>query len=393
MAQSTNSDEDVTVGIAEIIERLHWEPYQKQLVQLLSSPDTLLSDFAAQILLQRPEHVDTATLISDFDRQPIRTRRLYCVLLSSLPQQTEATRSALLKAAQSPDAGVRWQAMLVFGNAHWEVNPPIGAITEGLKDTNQYVAAAAVRTLARVGATNLAPLLLSNLEICLQSPSLPPEMQQQQAAVITQERQDYRPVGGTHPGLGNLLDSDGLGIRLRLGLEPSANAPRMSAMRLPPRPFNLPTHNYDLATALIEALGDLGYLPASNELFKLSGTDYDAEATHALAKLAPDRLADKLIATAKDQKLDSYLREKAMITLSSIAATNRVRELVSLLDDTTPIEYSRPLPGPQWRICDRAAVTISVLLGWENRMSPIYIPQEQRDETMKRVRDWAKQAQ
>jgi hypothetical protein len=50
--------------------------------------------------------------------------------------------------------------------------------------------------------------------------------------------------------------------------------------------------------------------------------------------------------------------------------------------------------GQEWRICDRAAVTISsILLGWENLMAPIYIPQVHRGETMKRVRDWAKQAQ
>ncbi len=394
MAESTNSDEDVTVGIGEIIERLRWEPYQRQLIQLLASPDTLVSDFAAQILLQRPESLDTATLISGFDNQPTRARRLYCVLLSSVPQQTEATCKALLQAMQTSDAGVRWQAMLAIGNAHWKNEPPITALAGGLKDTNQYVAAAAARSLARLGATNMAPALMSQLEACLQPPRLSLEVQRQQAQAISHDRErNYRPVGGTHPGLGDLLDSEHLELHIQLGRDVGANAGRMAAMRLPPRPFNLPTHTYDLATALIEALGDLRYAPAVDELFKLRGTDYDAEATRALAKLAPDRLTSELLTTALDKQIDSYMREKAMITLGNISATNRVRDLVPLLDDTTPIVYSRPLPGPEWRVCDRAAATIAILLGWENGRLPIYVRPEQRAETMNRVRDWAKQAQ
>ncbi|MGO8836706.1 MAG: DUF3160 domain-containing protein [Limisphaerales bacterium] len=390
MAESTNSDEDVTVGITEIIERLQWEPYQKQLIRLLASPDTLLSDFAAQILLQRPEKLDVATLISGFDSQPIRARRLYCVLLSSIPQQTEATCKALVSASQSPDAGVRWQAMLAIGNARWKEESPITVLSGGMRDTNKNVAAAAVRSLARLDVTNMAPTLMNYLEISLQSPPLSPETQQQQAEAITIEQaRIYRPVGGTHPGLGNLLDSDNLELRIRTGREVSANSKRMAATRLPPRPFNLPTHNFDLTTALIEALGDLGFTPATDELFKLRGTDYDAEATRALAKLAPDRLTGELLATVLDKQIDSYVREKALVTLCAISATNRVRDLVPLLDDTTPIEYSRPLPGPEWRVCDRAAITIAILLGWENRMQPIYMRPEQRDETMKKVREWA----
>ena len=390
MAESKNSDEDVTVGIAEIIERLQWEPYQKQLIRLLASPDTLLSDFAAQILLHQPDKLDTAKLISGFDTQPTRVRRLYCLLLGNIPQQAETTRKALMKASRDPDAGVRWQAMLAIGNAHWKDEPPIAVLSGGMQDTNQYVAAVAVRSLARLGVTNLAPVLMSRLEVCLQTPSLSPETQQQQAEAITIERaRVYRPVGGTHPGLGNLLDSEYLELDIRTGREVNANAKRMAAKRLPPRPFNLPTHNFDLTTALIEALGDLGYTPATDELFKLRGTDYDAEATRALSKIAPDRLTGELLATALDKQIDSYVREKALVTLCSISATNRVRDLVPLLDDTTPIEYSRPLPGPEWRVCDRAAITIATLLGWENRMQPIYMRPEQREETMKKVREWA----
>jgi hypothetical protein len=167
----------------------------------------------------------------------------------------------------------------------------------------------------------------------------------------------------------------------------------MATLRLPPRPINFPTHNYNLTDALIEALGDLRYAPAADELFKLRGTDYDAAATRTLSKLAPDQLASELLTTAKDKQIDSYMREQALVTLCNISATNHVRDLIPLLDDTTLIVYSRTLPGPEWRICDRAAETIAILLGWENRMSLIYVRPEQREEMMNRVRNWAKQSQ
>ena len=144
---------------------------------------------------------------------------------------------------------------------------------------------------------------------------------------------------------------------------------------------------------MIEGLGDLGYTPAADELFKLRGTDYDAEVTRALNKLVPERLTKELLAAAKNRELDSYLRERAMVTLGAISATNCARSLVPLLDDVTPIVYSRPLPGQEWRICDRAAVTIALVLGWEQPIMLRYVRPEQREDLMKRVRTWATEPQ
>src|SRR5258708_4614741 len=160
-----------------------------------------------------------------------------------------------------------------------------------------------------------------------------------------------------------------------------------AAMRLPPQLFNFPAHNYDLANALIEALGDLGYAPAADDLFKLRGTDYDAAATRALSRIVPDQLAAELLATAKDKQVDGYLRERALVTLCNFSMTNRVRDLVPLLDDTTPIIYDRPLPGPEWRICDRAAVSIALMLNWEHPIMLQHLAPQQRDELIKRARE------
>jgi hypothetical protein len=33
---------------------------------------------------------------------------------------------------------------------------------------------------------------------------------------------------------------------------------------------------------------------------------------------------------------------------------------------------------------------MAILLGWEHRMTPVYFPQEKRDDTMRRVREWTK---
>lgn len=261
------------------------------------------------------------------------------------------------------------------------------ALLDTLNDANQFVGAAAAYSLARLGATNTAPALLAKLKTILASTNTAVEILERQAREISQ---DFR---GEENHAVNVLDPDHLELRLYVDSHVAANVKRMSAMRLPPRPFNLPTHNYGLAAALIESLGDLQYAPAAEELFKLRGTDYEAAATEALNKLAPDRLTGQLLATAQDKQIDSYLREKALVAFCNLSATNRVRELIPLLDDTTPIEYSRPLPGPEWRICDRAAQTIAILLGWQNRMMPIVIRPEDREETMTRVREWAKQAQ
>jgi hypothetical protein len=100
-------------------------------------------------------------------------------------------------------------------------------------------------------------------------------------------------------------------------------------------------------------------------------------------------LTAQLLAAAKDKNTDSYLREKAMVTLYRVWATNHVCDLVPLLDDATPIIYDRAQPDNEWRICDRAADTIAGLLGWEERLLA-YATAQQRDALLTRVKEWAK---
>ncbi len=378
---------DVVDGIAEIIGNLSWQTRQKQMVELLASPDTILAKAMARIFIEQPASLDTTLLTAGYAHQSPRTRRIYCAILSHQPHQTEATRKLLLQAMQDPVAGVRWQAALGLGKVGGNDPQIQTALLTAVNDTNQFVGAVAAYSLTRLGATNAAPALFEKLKVTLATNNTPIDPLAGQAAEIRQEFQ------GDENHAVHVLDTDNMGLRLYVNAEVTANVRKRAVMRLPPRPFDLPIHNYDLAYALIEALGNLRYAPATDELFKLSGTDYEGVATSALGKLAPARLTDQLLTTAKDKQLDSYLREKALVTLCNIQATNCVRDLVPLLDDTTPIVYSPPMRlGTKWQVCDRAAVTIATLLGWENRMAPVYFPQQKRDETMTRVRDWAKQS-
>ena len=379
---------DVVDGIAEIIGNLPWQTRQKQMVELLASPDTILAKAMARIFIDQPMALDTTLLTAGYAHQQPRTRRIYCAILSHQPQQTHATRKLLLQAMQDPVAGVRWQAALALGKVGGNDPQIQTALLMAINDTNQFVGAVAAYSLTRLGATNAAPALFEKLKVTLATNSTPIELLSSHAFEIQQE---FR---GDENHAIHVLDSDNMGLRLYVIAEVTANVRKRAGMRLPPRPFDLPIRNYDLAYALIEALGDLRYAPATDELFKLSGTDYEGVATAALGKLAPTRLTEQLLVTAKDKQVDSYLREKALVTLCNLSATNCVRELIPLLDDTTPITYSPPMRlAVDWQVCDRAAVTIATLLGWENRMAPVYYPQEKRAETMTRVRDWAKQTQ
>jgi len=373
---------DIVDGMGEIISRLPWESEQKRFIALLASPDNVLAHASARVLLSRPPSVDTAALVAGFAKHPPRARRLSCVILSRLPQQTDAMHKLFLQALRDPADGVRWQAALAVGKSKWKEVESQSALLRTLNDTNEIVGVAAAYSLAKLAATNAAPALFARLKERLQSPPTASEEMSPQVRAIVQDTR------GEENHADELLNVDNLTLRLERTV--TRIMQQRAGQRVPPMPLDFPTHNYNLADALIEALGDLAYPPAVDELLKLRGTDYDAEATRALAKLAPDRLTSELLATARDKQIDSYVRERALVTLGNTSATNRVRDLVPLLDDTTPIEYSRPLPGPAWRVCDRAAQTMAILLGWEHPMTLRFARPDQRDEVITRAREWAK---
>jgi len=281
--------------------------------------------------------------------------------------------------------GVRWQAALAIGKSGWYDEQSRAALLSALDDTNEFVGAAAVHALAKLHATNTCPMLLTKLKARIAQPAIVSEERSPEALAVVEG------IRGEENHAKGILDEDNLTLKIDMTITEIMQ--KRATLRTPPLPIDVPSHNYNIADAIIEALGDLGDLPAADQLFALRGTTYDAEATRTLGKLAPDRLADELLKVAQDKKVDSYLREKAPIALGKSSATNRVRELIPLLEDTTVIEYSRPMPGAQIRLCDRAASTIGILLGWEdNRMSHMFLRPEEQERTLTRARQWAKEA-
>ena len=143
--------------------------------------------------------------------------------------------------------------------------------------------------------------------------------------------------------------------------------------------------------ALIEALGNLHYQPAEERIFGLLDGLHSASAAKALKQLAPQKLAQRLEAEACDQKADASSRDRALQLLATPPATGSVTALIPLLDDTAIVPGIRPMPGREWRICDRAAETISGLLGRPLRMSPAQSPEE-RDQQIEQIRQSVKAA-
>ena len=382
--QYANCIPDIVTGLSDIFARLPWESHQREIFPLLSSPYAPIADEAARVLLQKPAELDQAALVSGVNSNLSRTRRLYCVLLASLPEQTESTGKMLLRMLASQDEGERWQAALAIGRANWRTSPPVDALVHCLNDSNQFVAAAAVHSLAQLGATNVAPVLMSKLGNCLESEAPSAEETKRQAKAIKEQIDSN---SGRVTGI-RILDPDFLSLFMHV---PLARGQRRPAFRIgiPPEPGkSLEDVDSGLASSLIQSLGTLRYRPAEDALFKLLGTDHETAVVLALQKLAPDRLENQMLATALDKQTDPLRREEAMAYLCSLGATNQLRNLIPLLDDQTKIVYQRNRLHLEWRICDQAADTIAGLLGWRERFHSSASP-AQREAFIAQVRTWA----
>jgi HEAT repeat protein len=363
--------EPVLDGIAQAIARLHWEPDQRELLALLEKDDGAEAQIIASILLQRPEGLDAVFLSTNFAHAPARARRVYCALLSRLPQ-TEQTRDALLRALTDPEPAVRWEAATVLGVGAGNAPPKTGPLLQRLSDENDYVAAVAASALGRINATNSAPALLANLEERLQKPepSLE-ELRKQNEAV-----RDF-PLNAaleqTRALPNGQMPFDGLRMR-RFGGAMALHGDESPAV-----------------AALIEVLGDLHYQPAEDRIFGLLDGPHATSAAKALKQLAPERLFRRLLAEACDKKADAPSRDRALVLLGTPPASGSAAELVPLLDDTTIVPGRRPMPGREWRICDRAAETISTLLGRSVRIIPMQTT-DQRDVQIEQIRQSLKAA-
>jgi HEAT repeat protein len=358
-------------GIAAAIAKLKWEPLQEKLLALIDKDDGIRAGAVASILLQRPEWLDAAALSTNFDRSATRSRRVYALLLGRV-QPTGQTRATLLRALGDDAPGVRWQAVLAVGEASWDVAQKIPPLLDRLNDSNELVAAAAACSLGKIGAASVAPVLFSNLEQRLEAPAPGAGALQEQCEAV----QDN--ILGNINGQSNPFDPDNL-----LG---RAQTPRMRRFAMDVRrdPFTV-------VTALIEALGDLHYQPAADTILGLLDGRNANSAAKALRKLAPEKLAVRLITIASDKAALPQARDDALLLLSDTAGASPMAGLIPLLDDHTVVPGIRLMPGREWRICDRAATTLAALMGRPVRMAPM-MPTEQRDEQIEQIRQWLKSA-
>jgi hypothetical protein len=366
-------DEPVADGITSAIAKLHWEPHQRELLALLEKNDGVEARMVAPILLRRPEGLDADFLSTNFDHATARARRVYCVLLSRVPQ-TDQTRKTLLHALSDPAPAVRWEAVTVVGAASEPALQKTGPLLERLSDDNEYVAAAAASALGEIHATDAAPALLTNLEQRLQK-------REATAEELRKQMEDVRDFA-LNPGDASRLAPNGLPLPNFRRMTPRARFAGGLAGRMDESPA---------APALVEALGNLHYQPAEERIFGLLGGPHAAAAAKALKQLAPEKLARRLVAEACDKKADPISRDRALRLLATPPANGSATDLIPLLDDTTIIPGIRPLPGREWRICDRAAEAISGMIGRQMRILPGESV-EQRDQQIEQIRQLVKAA-
>jgi hypothetical protein len=366
------SGSPISSGLATAIARLNWKSSQNQLLTLLTNDDGVCATAVTSILLQHPEWLDANFLSANFDLAAPRARRVYALLLGRL-QPSEQTRAVLSRALRDDSPGVRWQAVLAIANAPWHTEQKVPPLLDRLNDTNELVASAAARAFGKIGTATVAPILFSNLQQRLQMPaSADDKLQEQRAAV-----QDF--VLGNFNGQTNLFDPDNLLVR--------AQMPRRWRFLMDVRR----EQQFTKISALIGTLGDLHYQPAGDTLLGLLGGPNAGAADAALKKIAPEKLAARLTTIAADKTALPQARDEALLLLSDAAGANPMAGIIPLLDDQTIVPGPRPMPGREWRICDRAATTLTALIGRPLLMAPM-MPIEDRDKQIEGLRQTLKSA-
>jgi HEAT repeat protein len=365
-------DPGVADGVAACVASLNWRDRQGDIVRVINQDDGARAKVAASILFTHPEWVDGNLICADYTNSSPESRVVCAGLLGRI-SPTPQTRAVLLRALKDAAAAVRWAAIFAIDAAPWEISEKTPPLLERLNDTNYCVAAASAFTLGNIGATNAAPVLYTNLQQRLQDPPLD--------AVAASEQ--YGAILNETPRFGGLAQSNFYDPYQLLSRAQNLAARRFPAME--------EREMFTPVSALIEALGKLHYQPATQLLLDSLTGKNAAPAAHALKILAPEKLLPRLIAVAVDKTAPVANRDEALALLGEVGSPDVAAAIVPLLDDRTGVPGFRPMPGREWRVCDRAALAIAALLGRQLRMAPI-MPTEMRDQQIEQVRQWVKAA-
>jgi len=346
-------------GFAELaltLAEMPWKPHRARLMKMLHDRIPKRADAAAYILSRKPGDIDAAELVKRFDKQTVRTKRLYCFLFGCVPKAGEGVKKALLGALRHPDDGLRWQAADAIARGGLKDRDIIAALVRLIEDTNEFVASAAVRALADLKADKAAPAMLARLKKGVRPRNITSSVSHRQTEAIT---------GATRYGGSVAL----MVLRQRLGI----------AAGLP-----------SLGEALVEALGVLGHKPATKQLEAMFAGNYAPEAIEALRAIDPKHHVDRLVTLALNKKADILGREEALEKLREVRSTGVATRLLPLLEETTA--FSGSYNDKQWRVCDQAAQTIASLLDWKDNLSKFSEIQE-RKKLIAKIRQWAKRVE
>jgi hypothetical protein len=369
----------VMPALADAIAPLPWEPHQAELIRLLAHSKSDVAAAAVHILASRPQALDVHALVADFDQQPSRARGLRLTLLGKTSVNAD-TRETLLHGLQDKDDSVRWQAVSAVYKAKWSDNRSTAALINRLDDTNRCVAAGAAHVLGKLGVTNAAPILLAKLQASKQAPRVSDEEWKRQTEAISQKGiEDWRwerdPDGLPSYFFGRNIGTNVLRAELMRILRPS-----QLQLRLP--------SGFTFDRAVIAALGELKHQASEEMLLNELGGENSNAAVEALKKLDPSRLEQSLFSLAVDRQAEGMKRGIALNAICDLAVTNRLRDLLPLLDETSIIMLMPRSPESAWRLCDHAAVVMARILEWETNPRLI-VDVEAREELIKKLRDWA----
>jgi HEAT repeat protein len=326
--------------VAELIAKMNWGPFQVALLRLVETNEAAAQPVAS-ILAQQPGDIDVGWICANFDRQSPMARAMFCFLLG---QHGSAPPSAAVldRAAGDADENVRWSAVMALRALQLTNDQGVAALSGCLGDANEFVAAAAARTLAMWGATNAAPALLANLQTRLAS-----------ARAFTN---GWRNQSDLFRRL-SWISGDAGAMEERSALLDGQRFPDFAGSLLASPAVN----------AMAQAMGELRYMPAVEPLFAMLDGDCGLAAARALDQLAPDLLRGKLMDTACDPRRDPEDRDRALqLLLQTAPSKSEARRLEPLLDEGAEVSVKSPR-GPAmgrmgWRLSDRAVQVIAHLL-------------------------------
>ncbi len=272
-------------NLPNCIGRLNWEPYRPKLTLLLHDSRPGISDCAAQILGSRPEKIDAADLVREYDRQPPHVRANYCYLLGQSPRAGAERVRVLAAALGDKSAAVRRQAAKAVAQCRAASAEIASGIRRGVAEQDHKVAVDMVRAAVALGLHDSAPAILARLRKRLK---------------------ELKTTDATRPG---------------------------------DNPFGGPSE--PLVEELVAGLGRLKYQPAKDVLRELIFpnsprlADYavGGRALKAMLEIEPQNKLQLLAEIFRDPRCPGHILEQAIVEVTETNNVHYVKIMLPLFED------------------------------------------------------------